>query len=432
MTPAVNQDPRLDAESKLRAIEAVVNSATFSRSEQLRRFLRYVGEMEARGHGASITEYSIGVDGLGRSASFVPSDDGIVRNRAHACRQKLLEYYTRENPSAEVIVDLPRGSYVPRFHTAPETAPPVFVPGEIPSVTKTGMNRGFALGFAVAALLASLIGFAFWVRPAADGLDPIVKEAWGPLARPDADATLVLSYPYHLVLREFPVGSSPANAFLDAPAPPGVEAWYRDRMPPFNGSLHMQTTSATRLGEVLGLVPALKVMHATGASYQVVHDRAVSLTSMRDRNAVMFGDPNMTPLVARYLEKGFYAIQYSSEARDFVISYRGAAGAVTPKYRASPRMENNLREFPGLLTVLPSDGSNGRKRTIVFAGANSSGAQAAAEFFTSPSALRNLKERFAKAGIEGFPQAYQVVLKGMAEGQSVLSYSYQEHHILTR
>ncbi|HYP09049.1 MAG TPA: hypothetical protein VER03_22675 [Bryobacteraceae bacterium] len=103
-----------------------------------------------------------------------------------------------------------------------------------------------------------------------------------------------------------------------------------------------------------------------------------------------------------------------------------------PRYQASPRKQDGLREFPGLLTVLPSDGSNGSKRTVIFAGANSSGSQAAAEFFSSPSALADLKQRFAKEGIAGFPHAYQMVLKGVAEGQSVLSYSYQEHHVLTR
>lgn len=424
----------VDPALKARALEEVISSSTFSRSEQLRRFLRYVGEMEISGRGAGITEYSIGVEGLGRSPSFVPSDDGIVRNRAHALRQKLLEYYTRENPRAEIVIDLPRGSYMPRFHSPAAAEPELSPIVEDPAKT-TGVSpiKAFLLGFAAAAVIAVLAGLLLRTKAGPAELDPIVREAWGPLAEADADATLVLSYPYHLIFREFPAGSQPGNSLFDAPAPPDIAALYRDRTPVAKGSVHLQFASATRLGEVLGLVSALKILHASGSAYQVVHDRAVSLTSMRDRNVVAFGDPNMTPMVASYLAKGFYSIRYSEEARDFVISQQGRGGRVaTPRYQASPRKASDLREFPGLLTVLPSDGSNGRKRTVIFAGANSSGAQAAAEFFSSPAALRSLKDRFAKEGVKGFPNAYQVVLKGMAEGQSVLSYSYQEHHVLAR
>jgi hypothetical protein len=82
--------------------------------------------MESSGRGNEITEYLIGVEGPGRSTDFVPATDGIVRSRAHALRQKLFEYYTKENPDAAVRIDIPKGSYVPRymFRNEPELPTP--------------------------------------------------------------------------------------------------------------------------------------------------------------------------------------------------------------------------------------------------------------------------------------------------------------------
>ena len=71
------------------ALEAVLTSRTFDRSEQLKSFLRYVCEHTMSGSGEALTEYLIGVHGLGRPASFSPVEDSIVRNRAYALRKKL-------------------------------------------------------------------------------------------------------------------------------------------------------------------------------------------------------------------------------------------------------------------------------------------------------------------------------------------------------
>ena len=52
---------------KQQALELVLQSRTFGRSEQLRAFLRYVCSMEIEGRGEQITEYRIAVEVLGRS-----------------------------------------------------------------------------------------------------------------------------------------------------------------------------------------------------------------------------------------------------------------------------------------------------------------------------------------------------------------------------
>jgi hypothetical protein len=92
-----------------------------------------------------------------------------------------------------------------------------------------------------------------------------------------------------------------------------------------------------------------------------------------------------------------------------------------------------LRQVPGLSTVPPSgDAPGGNKKTVIFAYTNSAGCLEAAEFFSSPQSMRELRARFAKEGIDGFPRAYQVVLRCQSDNIALLSFSYEAHRVLDR
>jgi hypothetical protein len=100
---------------KRAALEEVLRSATFGRASQVRNFLRYICEMELAGRGAALHEYLIGVEAMGRPTAYSPEDDSSVRRRAFALRRKLEQVYARELVDASVRIDVPKGSYVPRF-----------------------------------------------------------------------------------------------------------------------------------------------------------------------------------------------------------------------------------------------------------------------------------------------------------------------------
>src|SRR6267142_6915063 len=105
----------LSDRDKQRALELVLQSRTFVRSEQLRAFLRYVCSMEIEGRGEQITEYQIAVEALERYQDYTTTEDSAVRNRAHALRVKLEELYTKELSDAPIRIDFFKGSYRPHF-----------------------------------------------------------------------------------------------------------------------------------------------------------------------------------------------------------------------------------------------------------------------------------------------------------------------------
>ena len=106
--------PIRDAEKRA-ALEEVLQSATFVRASQVRNFLRYICEMELAGRAAALHEYLIGVEAMGRPTAYSTEDDSSVRRRAYALRQKLDEVYAKELTDARIRIDVPKGSYVPRF-----------------------------------------------------------------------------------------------------------------------------------------------------------------------------------------------------------------------------------------------------------------------------------------------------------------------------
>lgn len=104
---------------KRAAMEQVLRSATFLRASQVKNFLRYICEMEFAGRASALHEYLIGVEALGRPTAYSTDDDSSVRRRAYALRQKLEEVYAKELTDAPIRIEVPKGSYVPRFTLVP-------------------------------------------------------------------------------------------------------------------------------------------------------------------------------------------------------------------------------------------------------------------------------------------------------------------------
>jgi hypothetical protein len=111
----MNDVSMVDDVTKRAAMEEVLRSATFVRASQVRNFLRYICEMELAGRASALHEYLIAVEAMGLPSSYSTDDDSSVRRRAYALRQKLDRVYADELTDAKVRIEVPKGSYVPRF-----------------------------------------------------------------------------------------------------------------------------------------------------------------------------------------------------------------------------------------------------------------------------------------------------------------------------
>jgi hypothetical protein len=97
-------------------LSMILGSEGFIRANRMRRFLKFIVEETLAGRSSQLCEYNIGISVFEQDESFEPGVNPIVRNDARRLRQKLLEYYhrSRDNPN-QVVIDIPKGSYVPVF-----------------------------------------------------------------------------------------------------------------------------------------------------------------------------------------------------------------------------------------------------------------------------------------------------------------------------
>ena len=89
-------------------------SRAFAHSHRSQSFLRYIVEETLAGRAAQIKERNIGVDVFGKSENFDPQEESVVRVAAGEVRKRLLEAY-QECPANDVRIELPVGSYCPKF-----------------------------------------------------------------------------------------------------------------------------------------------------------------------------------------------------------------------------------------------------------------------------------------------------------------------------
>src|ERR1700704_1585840 len=105
-------------EEVLRQLEAVLASRHLRESHQLLSFLEFVVRETLAGRQDGLKEYLLGCQVFGRRPDYDPRHDGIVRVQATTLRKRLEKYYLAEGASDPVVIDLPRGGYVPTFRYA--------------------------------------------------------------------------------------------------------------------------------------------------------------------------------------------------------------------------------------------------------------------------------------------------------------------------
>lgn len=144
--PEVN--PRIVEEELTR----LLHSREFQDSGRMCRFLRFTVEATLAGKAGELKEYSIAVAVFDREQDFDPRTDPVVRSEARRLRSKLASYYANEGAHDGLIIELPKGGYVPQFRERP-------VPTDLPGSQKaTKSYRPYKIAAVLAALAFSLAG----------------------------------------------------------------------------------------------------------------------------------------------------------------------------------------------------------------------------------------------------------------------------------
>ncbi|MDE3149790.1 MAG: hypothetical protein KGL37_10010 [Acidobacteriota bacterium] len=152
-----------DSATRLAVLERVLASTQLRRAARLRELLQYVGQRSLKDGHDQIREQVIGVEVFARPEGYDTSVDNIVRVNATELRKRIDTYFATEGAGEPVIMEIPRGSYVPVFRNRPpEPAIEAEVPAPAEAVEPEPLEehpeelpaRGLS-GWAVAGLIAA-------------------------------------------------------------------------------------------------------------------------------------------------------------------------------------------------------------------------------------------------------------------------------------
>ena len=118
----------ISAESIRAALEKILASPGFANADRISRFLRYTVEETLNGQTDKLKESLLGIDVFGRKPSYDPRVDAVVRTEAVKLRARLREYYESEGREDEIVIDLPKGGYIPAFRHREKPAVEVAAP----------------------------------------------------------------------------------------------------------------------------------------------------------------------------------------------------------------------------------------------------------------------------------------------------------------
>jgi len=138
-------------------LERIAASACFRKATRCVLLLRHVTSLTLEGRADQLKEYTLGVTVFERPPSYDPRIDPIVRLEARRLRLKLSEYYQQEGATDPVVIDLPKGAYVPGFRSRQPLEPAPVPPLAPPAVPKRRPSASLIAAGVLAIILITVL-----------------------------------------------------------------------------------------------------------------------------------------------------------------------------------------------------------------------------------------------------------------------------------
>jgi adenylate cyclase len=123
-TTTVEPSSGLGDDAIRRQLDRILSSPEFHATDKMRSFLRFVVEEKLAGRSYRIKGHTVAVNVFGRGEDFDATNDPVVRIQAGRLRRALERYYLVGGVNDPVLIDIPKGRYVPRFTVRPSTLSP--------------------------------------------------------------------------------------------------------------------------------------------------------------------------------------------------------------------------------------------------------------------------------------------------------------------
>ena len=452
-------------------VRRILQSATFRNATTLQQLLQFLAAKTTTGSNDVLKEYTIGVEALGRRPDFDPKIDPIVRVQSHRLRLKLKEYYDAEGRHDPVLIQIPKGHYLPTFETlaAPmshldrgstyEPEPAISVasissgPKVESALLETGSDRSrfhwpvlTRIGMAVVAI--ALFAFGCWLgdrharslsgatttpssadSDSAKASDP-VRVFWAGFL--GNDSAPVIAYPDAVFLLDdsndlfrFRQGASDSRGALVDPhlarqfaSNPSLVA--------MAGQLYYEN-GYTGTGELESIAMLAGLLGRMGIKPIVKSSRDITPDDLKQHNVILLGSPFQNIAVAQLLTAGDFTFKNPDSRHE---QWRAQIVNAHPRPNEQPayrteRDQNTqvLKTDYSLITIAP--GVVPGRYIAILGGLDTTGTEGATVFATSKPGIEELTKALDLAGEKGAktePPLFQALVRvQLAKGYQVLS-----------
>jgi hypothetical protein len=379
-------------------VQRVISSEAFRTTARLRSFLLYVVDCALRNAPEAATEQNIGIHVFGRQPGYNSSEDSIVRTHARLLRLKLDGYFAKEGAGEELILEIPKGHYLPVFRTKSISsgAPSIKISEEVqvenqPSQPQAIPQRGRpanASGWnppvmVMAALLLALSALAFLQahhKRAAPAT--AMDRLWQPFL--SSDPPLVI---YSNGLFE---GDSKNGLRYAAPVQPG------------RPTAEHYVDTYTGVGEVMAVHNLTRLFDAHHADFILKRSLLVTWDEAKIKNLIFVGSQAENP-----------SLKVLPTNTEFtMISDKDSAGIVNRNPKPGEPAIYSRPEYPltkdyATVALLPGVGPN--TRMLILSGLTTLGTEAAVEFACNPESAAELVQ--AASSPNGGVRSFEAVLE---------------------
>ena len=402
---SMNHSPSLPQDWRWDLAKRVSDAPQFRKSPRLREFLLFVCDRALQDRQDELREQQIGCTVFGRRPEYNTSEDNIVRVEARKLRMRLEEYFTSQGRGEPVLIEIPKGSYVPIF--TPRTVAPIPVPlptALAPSVrppeTATPRRRAWVLVQPVLIILLALTSFWLWNRgrPVPAARDVL----WSTLFNDQHQTTIVCADSTLVLLQEFLRRPISLEDYLN-PAYPSLLSSLKAS----DGSaIQLKNKQYTSIADVRLVAKITQMNQSFWSRTSVRSARMMQLPDFKSGNFVLLGSKRAIPWVELFESQLNFLFEYDQTRRVPVIRNRSP--------RAGERAEyiNGRVGEPGdafsFVAFVPNVTYTGY--VLIVAGSSMEGTEAAGEYMINPTFSANLLK------VLGFqpksrPRSFEVLLR---------------------
>jgi hypothetical protein len=392
-------------------LHRVAAAPRFQKSKRLRELLLYLGERSLHDPAYVLREQEIGVEVFGRSADYDTSHDTLVRVQVSQLRKKLQEHFSEEGRDEPLIIEIPKGNYVPVFRPRAELVEtaPLHAPYSPPQTAPTPWGRTFALGIAagmVAMGLAWLL-LGFYRQSAGH---PNVNDFWRQLFG-NGQTTYAVLADVNLMVFENLIGRTiPVSEYETHEFDHLADLYIPD--PAQRAMAHeVVNRVSTSVSDVLASRDFAVEAAAQHLTVNLLSARDSSSALVSTQNTILLGSLRSNPWVSLFEDQLNFQTDYQEKPAAVRFVNRSPLAGEPPDYRAEWRRTGYCR-----VAFLTNPKRTGN--VLLISGSDVISTEAGARFVTSEDSIRQLRQKLGLRQGESFPH-FEVLLKTQVLNNSI-------------